>query len=121
MYTKFDVFHRGFEERRLREIEETRGVKLVATGPIHGTPFELSCFLDPIVQSVAVRLERTPAQVCLRFCLQNGLAVIPKSRRKERLRENAAIFSFEIPDLEMQILNGLVHAVHHPELPKPAP
>ena len=46
---------------------------------------------------------------CLRFCLQNGLAVIPKSRREHRLRENAAIFDFEIPDPEMQILNGLAH------------
>lgn len=114
MYEKWDVFHRGSNEQLIRNIQRKYGVWVVATGPIHGTPFELSCFLDPIVQSVARRLGRSSAQVCLRFCLQNGLGAIPKSRRQKRLVENAAIFDFEIPDAEMQILNGLAHALRLP-------
>ena len=43
--------------------------------------------------------------------LQHGLGVLAKSRRRDRLEENLRVFDFEIPDAEMQILNGLVHGV----------
>ena len=61
IYTKFNVLHKGGDERQLREAEWEHGVKLVATGSIHGTPFELSCFLDTIVQSMAHAVHH-PAQ-----------------------------------------------------------
>lgn len=62
---------------------------------------------DPTLVEVARRHSRTPAQVLIRWCLQHGLIVIPKSTRKERIHENADVFGFELSAEEMRTLDGL--------------
>eukprot|EP00929_Paragymnodinium_shiwhaense_P038982 TRINITY_DN20514_c0_g1_i1.p1 TRINITY_DN20514_c0_g1~~TRINITY_DN20514_c0_g1_i1.p1 ORF type:complete len:544 (-),score=76.71 TRINITY_DN20514_c0_g1_i1:277-1908(-) len=111
VYRTWDVFHRGFEERALQRLANRTGMHAIAVGVVHGTPYELSCVNDPVVKSIAKRLHRTAGQVCLRFALQNGFGVLVKSRREERIKENAQLFDFEIADSEMQILNSLMYAV----------
>ena len=59
------------------------------------------------VLAAAERLKRTPAQVVLRWGVQRGTAVIPKSSRVERLRENLALFDFELSDQEMSDISAL--------------
>lgn len=61
----------------------------------------------PPVVAAADRLGRTPAQVVLRWGVQRGTAVIPKSSRVERLRENLALFDFELSDREMSEISAL--------------
>ena len=61
------------------------------------------------VKEAAQRLERSPAQICLRWGIQRGTAIIPKTSQKERLRENIALFDFELTGEEMtkiSILNS---------------
>lgn len=62
---------------------------------------------DESLRALARSLERTPAQVVLRWHLQRGVVVIPKSVRPERLEENAKIFDFELGDAEMDVLAQL--------------
>jgi diketogulonate reductase-like aldo/keto reductase len=62
---------------------------------------------DPVVVHIAQRLARTPAQVLLRWGLQHGFVVLPKSTHADRIRENRALFDFEIPAPEMTKLDGL--------------
>jgi diketogulonate reductase-like aldo/keto reductase len=62
---------------------------------------------DKTVRAVAARAGRTPAQVLLRWCVQHGVPVIPKSAHRERIAENAAIFDFELPDADMAELDAL--------------
>jgi diketogulonate reductase-like aldo/keto reductase len=62
---------------------------------------------DPVVQQVARRVGRTPAQVLLRWCLQHDLLVIPKSTHQERIRENAQIFDFTLSPADMAELDAL--------------
>lgn len=62
---------------------------------------------DQRVQEIAERAGRTPAQVLLRWCLQRGTIVIPKSTRRERLEENAQLFDFELQDEELVELDAL--------------
>ena len=50
---------------------------------------------------------RTPAQILGRWCVQHGFVYMPKSVRKERMRENAAVFDFEIAATDMQTLDEL--------------
>src|SRR3989442_4718138 len=50
----------------------------------------------PVISQIASRHGRTPAQVLIRWSLQHGLVVIPKSIRPDRIRENAAVFDFEL-------------------------
>jgi diketogulonate reductase-like aldo/keto reductase len=62
---------------------------------------------DPAVVQIARRVGRTPAQVLLRWCVQHGLPVIPKSTHWERILENAQVFDFALPDTDMAELDAL--------------
>jgi diketogulonate reductase-like aldo/keto reductase len=56
---------------------------------------------------IAERNHRTPAQVMLRWAVQRGIPVIPKSTKRERIAENAQIFDFTLSDTDMQALDAL--------------
>ena len=62
---------------------------------------------EPVVQRLAERLGRTPAQVVLRWHVQQGLVAIPKSASPERMRDNLAIFDFELADADLAELATL--------------
>jgi 2,5-diketo-D-gluconate reductase A len=62
---------------------------------------------DKAVLRVAERAGRTPAQLLLRWCLQRGIPVIPKSVHRERIAENAQIFDFALSDADMAALDAL--------------
>jgi len=61
----------------------------------------------PAVVNVARRIGRTPAQILLRWGVQHGLVVLPKSTRAQRIEENAALFDFELDPESMATLDGL--------------
>jgi 2,5-diketo-D-gluconate reductase A len=62
---------------------------------------------DPAVAAIAERLGRTPAQVVLRWHVQRGDVVFPKSVSRERMAENFALFDFELGTDDMAALTGL--------------
>ncbi len=62
---------------------------------------------DPRVVAIADRVGKTPAQVLLRWCVQHGIPVIPKSTHRERIAENADLFSFTLSHEDMAALNAL--------------
>jgi len=62
---------------------------------------------EPTLVAVARGHDKTVAQVLLRWSLQHGAIVIPKSVHVERIRENLDVFSFELTDDEMARLDGL--------------
>jgi 2,5-diketo-D-gluconate reductase A len=59
------------------------------------------------VEHLARRLRRTPAQVLLRWGVQQGLPVISKSTHRERIEENAQIFDFKLSDEDVAELDAL--------------
>jgi diketogulonate reductase-like aldo/keto reductase len=59
------------------------------------------------IGEIAERHGRTPAQVMLRWAVQRGIPVIPKSQNAERIEQNAAIFDFVLTGAEMSALDGL--------------
>jgi len=61
----------------------------------------------PAVRAVAERVGRTPAQVLGRWVVQHGCVYLPKSEREERMRENAAVFDFELSPTDMASLDAL--------------
>ena len=89
--------------RRLLDACQARAVAVEAYSPL-GTGRHLG---DPVVGEIAGRLGRTPAQILVRWCLQRDLVVLPKSTRRERIRENAEVFDFTLPDEDMATLDGL--------------
>ena len=62
---------------------------------------------DPVIGEIAQRVERTPAQVVLRWHIQRGLIVFPKSVTPERVRENFALFDFLLTDDDLAAIDGL--------------
>jgi 2,5-diketo-D-gluconate reductase A len=62
---------------------------------------------DPTITAIAARVDRTPAQVALRWHVQRGDIVFPKSMRRERMVENFAIFDFELSDEDVATISSL--------------
>lgn len=62
---------------------------------------------NPVIGEIAERINKTPAQVMLRWAVQHEAIVIPKSVHRERIEENARIFDFEISGRDMGVLDGL--------------
>ena len=80
----------------------------------HGIAFEAYSPLergrgvrDPTIIELAERVDRTPAQVLLRWAIQHRTIVIPKSSSQERIRSNAQVFDFELGDDDMRPLDAL--------------
>jgi diketogulonate reductase-like aldo/keto reductase len=82
---------------------DARGVVLEAYSPL-GTGALLG---DPAVTRIADRLGRSTAQVLLRWCVQRGIPVIPKSTHRDRIAENAQVFDFELAADDVDELDGL--------------
>nr|ACQ58817.1 Alcohol dehydrogenase [Anoplopoma fimbria] len=62
---------------------------------------------DPVVMEVAKNCERSPAQVLLRWAVQQGVPVIPKSSNPERIKDNTKLFDFTLSDTDMDGLSAL--------------
>ena len=93
-----------FEYRRqLLEFCEQRGIALEAYSTL-GTGNYLG---NRTIQQVADRVGRSPAQVLLRWCVQRGVPVIPKSTHRERIEENAQIFDFALDSRDLSELDAL--------------
>lgn len=104
------VYH---QQKALRELCRAFDISVCAYCPL-GAPHaakgsdEYPILLQhPVVTSVAERLGRTPAQVLLRFLIQNNLVVIPKSTNQKRVKENFSVFDFELSREDMASLEAL--------------
>jgi diketogulonate reductase-like aldo/keto reductase len=75
----------------------------------------------PAVTGVAKKLGKTPAQVLIRWALEHGFVVLPKSVKQARIAENAAVFDFALGAEEMKILDGLDEGLHTGWDPTDAP
>jgi 2,5-diketo-D-gluconate reductase A len=90
--------HPQFPQEELREFHQEHGILTESWGPLGQGKGLLE---DPNIVEVARRKDRTPAQVVLRWHVQLGCVVIPKSVHPDRIRENIDIFDFELDDSEM--------------------
>lgn len=76
-------------------------------------------FEEPIIQQLAQKYGKTPAQIILRWHFQNGLSFIPKSAHASRIKENADIYDFTLTDqdmAQMDSINKNVRISQEPEL-----
>ncbi|KAM9501473.1 glyoxal reductase [Clarias gariepinus] len=96
-------FHPRLAQRELRELCQKSAVCFQAYSSL-GTGVLLS---DPLVQELAEQCEKTPAQVLLRWAVQQNVPVLPKSCRPDRVLENGRLFDFELSDSDMAKLSAL--------------
>jgi D-xylose reductase len=102
------------QEKLLRYCKE-QGIGVTAFSPLGAASYYQigmagegeSALEQGVVIEIAARHGKSPAQVLLRWGVQRGTAVIPKSTKVERLRENLDIFGFELSAEEMAAIAGL--------------
>lgn len=90
------------------------GIQVQAYAPLaRGAYFD-----NDVMFVLGTKYARTPAQIGLRWAIQKGISVIPKSINPERIRSNGNIFDFNIEDEDMAIIDTLnedLHTSHVPE------
>jgi len=96
-------FNPSAYRKALLDACDERGVALEACSPL-GTGALLG---EPVVVRIADRLERTPAQILLRWSVQRGIPVVTKSTHRDRIAENAQVFDFELTSDDMEGLDAL--------------
>jgi len=104
--------HPYFQQREVQEFGREHGILTQAWSPIGGITFyhdsgHTSTLQDPTIAEIAERHGRTPAQVMLRWHLQQGRQVIPKSVIPARIAENLAVFDFDLTADELAALDSL--------------
>ncbi|XP_038609886.1 aldo-keto reductase family 1 member D1 isoform X1 [Tachyglossus aculeatus] len=126
-------YHPYFTQPKLLEFCRSHGIILVGYSPL-GTSRDKSwvslssppLLEDPLLMSISRKYGKTVAQVVLRFSVQKGVVVIPKSFSEARIRENFQIFDFSLTDEEMEAIEALNKGVRyvdmlfwsdHPEYP----
>ncbi|MBN6037228.1 aldo/keto reductase [Amycolatopsis sp. 195334CR] len=96
--------HPYLQQAEVREYDEKHGIATEAWSPLAKGGDLLA---DPVVRELASKHDRTPAQVVLRWHLQLGNVVIPKSVTPARIRENLAVFDFALADEDLSALASL--------------
>ncbi len=95
-------------QKELLRFCDGNGIQLEAYSPLtRGHKLD-----HPVVLDVARSYSKSPAQVMIRWGLQHGLVVIPKSTRPERIKENSEVFDFEISSADMSRLDSLGEDLH---------
>jgi len=97
--------HPAFAQRELREFATSHGIHVESWGPLGQGKYDL--FGMAPIQAAAAAHGVTPAQVVIRWHLQNGLIVFPKSNSRERMAENFDVFGFELSADEIAAIDGL--------------
>jgi 2,5-diketo-D-gluconate reductase B len=95
--------HPFLDQSKVISACRARGMAVVAYSPIARGGAKN----DKVLGQIGAAHGKTAAQVCLRFLVQQGIVVIPRTSKVERLSENAAIFDFTLSDAEMTDIAAL--------------
>lgn len=93
------------QQRAFRPILEKYGTQLMAWSPL--AEGKNGLFTHPVLTAIWEKYGKTAAQVDLRFLIQSGVVVIPKSTHRERMEENFNLFDFSLKEEEMRHLEAL--------------
>ena len=104
--------HPYFQQRDVQALNGERGILTQAWSPIGGITFyrdgqHSSTLQDPVIGRIATGHDKTPAQVMLRWHLQRGRSVIPKSTKPKRIAENIDVFDFDLSTEELAEIDAL--------------
>ncbi|GAA1835314.1 aldo/keto reductase [Agromyces salentinus] len=103
--------HPYFSQPEARAANAAHGILTQAWSPIGGITFYrgdgAGTLADPVIGDIARNHRKTPAQVMLRWHLQEGRSAIPKSVRPERITENFDVFDFDLTAAELDAIDSL--------------
>ena len=104
--------HPYFQQREVQALHAERGILTQAWSPIGGITFyrdgqHSSTLQDPVIGKIAKAHGKSPAQVMLRWGVQQGRSVIPKSTKPHRIVENLDVFDFDLTADELAAIDAL--------------
>ena len=104
--------HPYFQQREVQVFDTEHGILNQAWSPIGGITFyrdsgHTSALEDPVIGGIAAAHDKSPAQVMLRWGLQQGRSVIPKSTKPDRIAENLDVFDFDLTEDELTAIDAL--------------
>ena len=103
--------HPYFQQRQLQALDQEHGILTQAWSPIGGiTSYRDSArrsFDEPVLLAIGAKYGKSAAQVMLRWHIQKGIQVIPKSTRPERIAENFDVFDFDLTGDEVAQIDAL--------------
>jgi diketogulonate reductase-like aldo/keto reductase len=97
--------HPLYYDRDLVRRSRERGLEVQAFSPLGGSRSKV--IESPVIQRIARETGQTPAQVSLRWSIQNGMVPIARSTKPTRMRENLEALSFALDPSQMQAIDGL--------------
>ena len=98
-------FHPGQMQKETLQYCKEHGILVEAWSPL-GTGRMLN---NETLKTIADKYGKSAAQLCIRWCLQNGVLPLPKSVTPSRIKENAAVFDFEITAEDMSAINSMAY------------
>ena len=97
--------HPYFQQNELRTRMEKYNTKIEAWAPLGHALTKV--FDEELIKKLAEKYKKTPAQIVLRWHIQRGNIIIPKSQKPERMKENFEIFDFEMNKEEIKAIDEL--------------
>lgn len=97
--------HPHLNQEKLLEYCQNKHIHLVAYSPLRRANVEL--FVEPKLKQIALEHNRTIAQIILRWQLQRGIVIIPRTNKKHRMIENISLFDFQLNQTEMLAIMSL--------------
>lgn len=95
--------HPGWMQNQTVEFCQKQGILVEAWSPL-GRGLVLN---HPTLVALAEKYQKTPAQLCVRCCLQKGILPLPKTVSQTRMQENADVFDFEITPQDMELIHQI--------------
>jgi 2,5-diketo-D-gluconate reductase A len=97
--------HPNFQQTELRDYANHNGITIESWSPIGGSKGDL--LHNDTLGQIAAKYNKSPAQIVIRWHIQSGLVVIPKSVNPNRIKENIDVFDFELSPEDMLTVNAL--------------
>ena len=94
--------HPHYPQRRLSRFCSAQGIHLQAYSSLGTTTSNSPLLVDPKVLRLAEKYSKSPAQILLRWGLDSGFSVLPKSTNEQHIRENFDLFDFELDKEEVE-------------------
>ncbi|MBV9280652.1 MAG: aldo/keto reductase, partial [Chloroflexi bacterium] len=99
--------HPTFTQQELRQYAADHGIQVESWYPLGGQRSKDALLSLPLLVDLAKKHGKTPAQIVLRWHIELGLVVIPKSTNPGRIRENFGIFDFALSEEEVAAISAL--------------
>ncbi len=95
--------HPYMQQRQMRDVHEELGMRTECWSPLA----QNKALSDPVIEQIAVKHAKSPAQVVIRWHLDNGIIAIPKSVTPARIRQNLDVFDFTLDACDHAVISGL--------------